>query len=122
MIKTILFDYAGVISPTKDNYVFANKYHKRFKMIPEDLFKKSYKNWDKAAIGKFPRGMFWKEIGKELNIDPDKLRDLVISTFPIDKKLINFIDKIKDRYTIVMVSNQIEDWLEKGIDDNNLKT
>lgn len=121
MIKTILFDYAGVLTPTVDNFVFAEKYHKRFKMTPKKLMKKSYKNWDMAVIGKLPKGKFWKDIGEELSIDPDELRDLVIRTFPIDNELINFIDKTKDHYTIAMVSNQIEDWLEKVIDDNNLK-
>lgn len=121
MIKTIIFDYAGVITPTKNNYIFAKKYHKRFGLTTKELMTKSYNNWRPALISKTAELKFWRELSQELNIDSEELRDLIIKTFPIDSKVIEIIDKIKVRYKIVMLSNQVESWLEKVIDENNLR-
>jgi len=52
MIKTVLFDYAGVITPTKNNYAFALKYGKRFELTPGELMKLTYENWDEGRYGK----------------------------------------------------------------------
>lgn len=121
MIKTIIFDYAGVLTPTRDNSFFAQQYHKRFGLTPQELMKKTYNNFGKAAIGKISDDQFWNDISRELNVDPDEVKDLIIKTFSIDPRMIEIIDKIKDRYTIIMTSNQLEGWLEKVIDDNNLR-
>lgn len=121
MIKTIIFDYAGVITPTKDKSNFAKENHKRFGMEYSELMDILYKNWDKATVGKISYKQYWKELGEKLNTDPEEIKNLTIDTFPVDNRIIELIDKIKDRYTIVMLSNQIEDWLEKVIDDNFLR-
>jgi len=121
MIKTVLFDYAGVISPTKNNYIFAFKNSKVFNLTPEELMKITYENWEIAVVGKLKSTAYWNQIATKLNIKPDKLIELIIKTFPIDKKVVNIIKKTKTNYTTVLFSNQVEDWLEKVIDDNNLR-
>lgn len=121
MIKTLLFDYAGVITPTRDNYTFAQKYHKQFNMEPLELMHKTYLNWDKASVGEISDKQFWSDVGKELNIDPEEIKKMITETFPMEERLIDLIDRIRDQFVIAMVSNQVEDWLEKAIDDNNLR-
>lgn len=121
MIKTILFDYAGVLTPTRNKYNFAVANHERFNIPTEELLNIFYKNWDKAAIGQMSEKEYWEEIGKALQTSPNEIRDLIYEAFPIEKRVVSLIDKIKDRYTLVMVSNQLEDWLEKVIDDNDLR-
>jgi FMN phosphatase YigB (HAD superfamily) len=121
MIKTLLFDYAGVITPTRDNYTFAQKYHKQFNMEPLELMHKTYLNWDKALVGEISDKQFWNDVGKELSIDPKEIKKMITETFTMEERLIDLIDRIRDQYTIAMVSNQVEDWLEKAIDDNNLR-
>lgn len=122
MIKTILFDYAGVITPTRDNLDFAKKYCKRFGLTEQELMEITYTNFGEAAIGKISDERFWGDIAKKLHIDPEEMKKLLIDTFPVDSRMIKLIDKIKDRYIIVMVSNQLESWLEKVIDGNNLRS
>lgn len=121
MIKAVLFDYAGVLTPTRDNYKFARRNYKRFGLKPLELMHKTYQNWNKAVIGEITDKQFWQDVSNELNIDPEQLKNLIIETFPIDKRIVELIDKIKDRYTIVMVSNQVEDWLKRVIDDHRLR-
>lgn len=121
MIKTIIFDYAGVVTQTKNNYIFAKKYHNRFGLTAEELMTKTYNGWKPALTNKKAESEYWKNLSRELNLNSEKLKDLIIKTFPIDPKIIQFIDRIKDRYKILMLSNQVESWLEKVIDENNLR-
>lgn len=58
MIRTIIFDYAGVITPTRDNYTFAQKYSEQFGMEPLDLMEITYKNWDPASLNQIPASEF----------------------------------------------------------------
>lgn len=121
MIKTVLFDYAGVITPTRNNYFFALENSDRFKLDPKELMRISYENWAETVIGKQDCSFFWNNIANKLGIEPDELKDLIISTFPIDKGVVDIIRKTKQKYTTVLFSNQIKDWLEKVINDNNLE-
>lgn len=121
MIKTVLFDYAGVISPTKNNYTFALENSKRFGLSPKELMQMTYENWAETVIGKQKCSIFWGQIAKKLKVEPEELRRLVIETFPVDKRMVDIIRKTKKNYTTVLFSNQIEDWLEKVIDDNKLR-
>jgi len=121
MIKTIFFDYAGVLTATRDKTQFAKENHARFGITTHALLDILYKNWDKAAINEISETEYWEWIGGELKTNPKEIRELVYAAFPIDVRMLEIIDQIKDRYTLVMVSNQLEDWLEKVIDDNNLR-
>ena len=121
MVKTVLFDYAGVISPTKNNYIFALKNSKRFGLSPKELMQITYENWDETAIGKLKSNIFWDLIAGKLGIKPDELMKLIIQTYPIDKRMVDIIERTKVNHITVLFSNQIEDWLEKVIDDNKLR-
>jgi len=121
MIKTVLFDYAGVITPTKNNFDFALKNSERFGMSPDDLMKLTYKNWDEAATGRLESSFFWEQIAGKLKIKPDELISLLIETFPIDERVVDIIRKTKADHTTVLFSNQERTWLEKVIDDNGLR-
>lgn len=121
MIKTILFDYAGVITPTKNNYPFALKYSERFGLTPDEIMKITYEGWGDAAIGKTKSSDFWQGLASKLGIDAEELISLIIETFPLDKRMIKIIENAKGKYTTVLFSNQVEDWLEKVIKDNNFK-
>ena len=121
MIKTLLFDYAGVITPTRNNYVFVEKYHKKYKLKPRELMKITYENWEQTADGKLESKLFWNNIAHKLQTTPPTIRRQILSTYPIDKRLIQLLTKLKEKYTLVLVSNQIRDWLEEVIEQNNLR-
>jgi len=121
MIKTILFDYAGVITPTKNNFLFATKNSKRFGLSPDELMQMTYENWGETALGKLKDSVFWDQIAGKLKISPEELMSLVIETFPVDKRMVELIRKTKIDHTTVLFSNQIKSWLEKVIDDNKLR-
>lgn len=120
-IKTVIFDYAGVLTPTRDNFVFAEKYCKRFKMDKLKLLELTYLDWDKASVNEIPAKIFWQNIAKKLKIEPEALKEMIMDTFELDQRVIDLITNLHKKYTIVLMSNQVEDWLEKVIDDNNLR-
>ncbi len=121
MIKTIIFDYGGVITSTRDHHDFVNKYYRQLGVEKSELLDIFHKDWHQTAINDMSAAKYWQNMGLALNIEPHKVKKMVIDTFPIEKRIIKLIDEIKDRYTLVMMSNQIEDWLEEVIDDNNLR-
>lgn len=121
MIKTILFDYAGVLTPTQNNYSFATKNSKRFGLSPDEIMKITYDGWADTAIGKKKSKDFWNSVSSKLNITSDELLSLIIETFPIDTRMIDLVKETEKKYNTVLFSNQVEDWLEKVIDDNGFK-
>ncbi len=122
MISTLLVDYAGVLTPTKNNLPFAEKYHKEYNLSPETLMELSYTNWEKAATGELNSQLYWEKVASLLKTDPRVLRDRIMSTYPLDKRVITLLEKLTKQYTLVLVSNQIQDWLEEVIDKNSLRT
>lgn len=120
MIKTILFDYAGVLTPVNNNFAFAQKHSKRFGLPADDIMKMTYENWGETALGQQECSIFWGQIAKKLNIDPSELRSLIIETFPLDERMIEIVRKAKKRYTTVLFSNQIKDWIEQVLNENNI--
>ncbi len=121
MIKTIIFDYAGVITPTPDKMEFARKNHLRFGVSVEELLRVFYKNFDRAAVNEISEKEYWEMIGEELKIDPLVIRQEIIEAFPEDPRVVELIKKLKTDYQLIMMSNQIEDWLEEVIDQNSLR-
>jgi len=75
----------------------------------------------KAATGKIESSVFWSEAASKLGIKPEELMDLLVETFPIDKRMVELIRKTKTDRTTVLFSNQVKDWLEKVIDDNDIR-
>lgn len=120
-IKTVIFDYAGVLTPTRDNFIFAEKYYKRFKMDKLALLELTYLGWDEASVNKIPARIFWQNIAKKLKIEPEALKEMIMDTFELDRRVIDLITNLHKNYILVLMSNQVEDWLEKVIDDNNLR-
>ncbi len=120
-IKTIIFDYAGVLTPTRDNFIFAEKYCKRFNIDKLALLKLTYLNWDRASVNEISAKVFWKNVSQKLNIEPETLKKMIMDTFDLDKRVIKLIDGLHKNYVLVLMSNQVEDWLEKVIDENDLR-
>jgi HAD superfamily hydrolase (TIGR01509 family) len=121
MIKVIIFDYSGVLTPTRSFYPYVEENHSQLNLTVEQLYDLLRKDWDKARVNDISSAEYWQNIATALNIDSQKLRRDVILTFPIDDKIIKLLAKLKGRYTTVLLSNQIEDWLKEVIQKNNLK-
>lgn len=121
MITTLLVDYAGVLTPTANNFPFVEQFHEDYGIAPKELMKLSYTNWDRTATGELDSKFYWENLSKLLNTNTSTLRSRIINTYPLDERIIKLLKKLKQKYTLVLVSNQISDWLEEVIEENNLR-
>ena len=122
VIKTILVDYAGVLTETRDNSLFSEKYSDFYGLKPKELMDVFYENWGKAAVASISSTEFWSIIAQRLKVDIVTLKQQVLSTYPLNQQLINFLEQRRQKFNLVMVSNQIEDWIVTVFKQNqNLK-
>lgn len=119
-IKVIILDYAGVITPTKGFSKFIEENHDKFNLSPGELHDLLRKDWNKTKVNQISSKQYWKNAARALGTDEAILRRNVLKTFPIDKRIIRLLAKLKPHYTAVLLSNQIEDWLEEVISINDL--
>ena len=111
MIKsynTIFIDMYGVIlEESKGNFIpytynhFPESEYERIEKILPPLF-------TKAALGEIDSKTFLAELGY---IDPEfTMKDYIENHLTLDKGFIEFAEKVKDKYDLVLLSNDISDW------------
>ncbi len=111
MIKsynTIFIDMYGVIlEESKGNFVpytydhFPESEYERIEKILPPLF-------TKAALGEIDSKTFLAELGY---IDPEfTMKDYIENHLTLDKGFIEFAEKVKDKYDLVLLSNDVSDW------------
>ena len=110
MIKsynTIFIDMYGVIlKESKGNFIpytydhFPESEYERIEKILPPLF-------TKAALGEIDSKTFLAELGY---IDPEfTMKDYIENHLTLDKGFIEFAEKVKDKYDLVLLSNDISD-------------
>lgn len=111
MIKdysTILIDMYGVIiKESKGNFIpytydsFSESEHERIESIINPLFSKA----QKGEIDSFE---FLSHLGFE---NPENaMKDYIQTRLTLDKGFVEFAEKIKDKYQLVLLSNDVGDW------------
>lgn len=119
-IKAIIFDYGGVLTVGRFFNTFAKKYADKFNVDSEELLKIIRENWQLAKVNKINPKLFWERISEYLDYDKDKLRLETIQYFGFREELFKLIQSLKPKYKLVLLSNQIEDWLGEEIKKRNL--
>lgn len=120
MIKVILIDYAGVLTPTQSQIPWVKANTDRFKMTVDELFDCIREDWANAKVNKITSQEYWNRLGRKLKEDPNVLKNELIASFPMNTKVVELVRNLHRHYKTVLVSNQIEDWLEEVIKKNNL--
>lgn len=114
-ITSIIFDYAGVLTPVQGFDEFIEKYYEKYGIDKQSLYEILKKDWSKAKIGQMTAKEYWTRIAKTLGEDPDTLESEVLKTFPLDKNVLKLVKNLKNNYSTVLMSNQIENWIEKSL-------
>ena len=120
MIRAIIFDWGGVITQNGKFMPFVKKYSKKYNKNPEEFHQEMRRVWDKAEIGKESSALFWKETAKYLQIPQKTFEQDLKSFFGFREKIIPLLYKLKENYQLVILSNQIKDWLEEEIPNQGL--
>ncbi len=119
MIKSIIFDWGGVISKKGSYTEFSEIHSKEFNKTPEEIHFIIKKYWNIARINKIKSYDFWKFVSRDLNCGEEYFRNLLKDYVSINYDVLKFIKKIKKNYKLALLSNQIEDWLEEIIRKHN---
>lgn len=114
-IKAIIFDYAGVLTPTEGFDDFIASHKDKLQKTKEEYYYYFKKNWSTLSIGKGDLDIYWTELAKDLGLTVSNTKKMVLDTFPLNRELLTIVKKLKNNYTTVLMSNQIKGWIENEL-------
>ncbi len=109
MIKTIIFDYGGVLGNDPSDFIY-KAVSEKFKINKTKIQDEFFKFIIALEKGEIPEIVFWKKLTKDLRInDYKRLKKVWITTFQkhasVDQKMISLIKKLKNHYKLCLLSN-----------------
>ncbi len=115
MIKTIVFDYTGVISAGPIMSWM------RDKLTPDDpryqLIKESSHLWDLGQIGLWET---YHRIETATGVKSEQIWDVFFDKTQVDCEMITLIQQLKKKYQIVLFSNHLSELLRKLLHKHQL--
>lgn len=125
MIKTIIFDYGGVIGPDSDEWsdhyqdiVIATK-------LPKDFIDKTWtKNAQNMLTGKTDLPDFFKELSLDSNenISSEKLLAIYYASTKINNEIVTYIKSLKNKgYKLLILSNETKSGMQNKINKFHLQ-
>lgn len=123
MLKAIIFDFGGVFSDKANLEKFIQNTIVKFKIDPEEVNKVYSVIWAEAQLGKIDSNIFWEKLGELVGMDSLEFKKYFIeNTTLIERNLYEFVKyHLKGKYKLVILSNQIESWLETVLEENNFR-
>ena len=113
-IRTIIFDFFGVISTEVSPRWFA----KRFSDTEAKLLKEKYMSM--ADVGKYSETELFEYLSLLSGETAEDIYNEFMSYVEINLALVNIILKLKKKYKIVLLSNALDTWLHKILANNDL--
>ncbi len=112
-IRAVIWDVGGVLLRTEDRTPRAQA-AARLGLTDEQLEDLVFDNdlGRRAQLGEIGAQELWKEVGRRLNLPPDKLPWLVNAFFAgdrLDTSLMDFIRTLRPRYKTGVISNAWDD-------------
>lgn len=115
MIKAIIFDWAGVLA--EDG--FWSWLNKNISDI--EVRKDSYQALsEKVDGGDIEHDVFMQHLSEASGKSPEQIWSEVKSEIKLNHELIDFIQSLKPKYTIALLSNFTFPWLNEVISENKL--
>lgn len=109
MIKHIIFDAMGVVFTESDDtndlllpYVLEKK--------PDITKEKVLSLYHEASLGNISAQSFWQGVGFSQEDIPLIQKDYLETRLTLDPEFVECVEKIKDKYTISLLSNDIGEW------------
>jgi putative hydrolase of the HAD superfamily len=112
VINTIIFDYAGVLTPTQGFDTFIDKYSGELKLTKEQLYVFLKRNWQSASTGNISSNIYWSNLANDIGLSIEATKKNIVGTFPLNNNIFKVIKKLKENYNTVLMSNQIRGWIE----------
>lgn len=114
MIKAIVFDYGGVLTLHGTFDEWYPLCAQRYGSNPGELKAIFTEQWRKARVGEIDSRLLWQKLAGVVQQPPAHLRKEWIDWFGIRKEMYPLLSKLKEKYTLALLSNQIKDWMEEA--------
>ena len=108
MIKTLIFDFAGVLTKGRCFPQLAINLGKQFNIDPSIIEKQLYGTENEYLLGNESTEDFWKNSCSELGIPFDDFTNAFKSWYELDSEILAFIKELKKNYQIILHSDNFE--------------
>lgn len=125
MIRAIVFDLGGVVFTSDGgSYETRDLLAKNLKIDGERLHNCWFKFKNKLITGKMSEDEYLKYVISELklNLSLEKMKEEIRSYNEIDKSMVELIMKLKRKYSLFALTNDIHEWIEYRINKFNLRS
>ena len=127
MIKAIIFDYGGVLTKKASLRDFCDFYSKKYNLNAEKMKELMIRLWLEARVSNIDSNEFWKQLASYSNKGISKFKKDFMNFGGFRNELYDFvIENLKDKYTLGILTNQLESGLEpiikdKKFDETNIR-
>jgi putative hydrolase of the HAD superfamily len=115
MIKALIFDFAGVIG-VDAYWVWLEENVPDF-ALQRDYFQAISDQVDRAEI---PNQEFVRLIAERVGVNSEEVWPQIYDKLVINNELVAFIEQLKKKYRIALLSNYTYEWLEEVLARQNL--
>ncbi len=108
MIKTIIFDFGGVISIGKFFPVVSSSLGEKFGLDEKSIREKLYAHETEYMSGRDSTFIFWEKTCKEFGIPYQDFVDVFNSSYQLNTEMLALVKRLKDRYQVILHSDNFE--------------
>jgi len=113
MIKAIIFDFGGVLSTDDDIPKFWQENGRKLGVDPKRGAEIALPIWMEARIGKIDSEIYWEKLGIFTKMGAEEFKKYFIGCTGFRDELLGYIkERLKGKYKLAILSNQIESWFE----------
>jgi len=117
MIKSIIFDWGGVIAHGGSWEQISEKYEEMFSLSRGNVYPHLYKWYNKLKVSKINEEQFWSGFLGEVGIplkEKERLKEMVLSSTDgnVDRRILDLIKQLKKNYFVGLLTNHVEFWFE----------
>jgi len=109
-ISAIIFDFGGVLSSDDDLKDIGKFLAKKYQLPIKVLDDVTWQGWKKARLNPKYDPAFWREVADALGISEKRLQAEYLAFPKYLPEVAELVRKLRKRYIIGMLSNQIETW------------
>lgn len=108
MIKTIIFDFAGVLTTKRCFPVVAERLSKKFGIDKELIQKRLYAHEADYLLGNESTKGFWEKVCKDLDVPFNDFRTMLASWYDLNEQVLSLVATLKAKYQLILLSDNFE--------------
>jgi len=117
MIKAVIFDWGGVLSPC-NNRAAAKHFAEKYGVIEEDIYKDMDNLEDEFNVSNEDNSAYYREIGSKYDIKPEEVKS-VLNNVPV-WDVFSYVKTLKGKVRLFVLSNQMKPRTDAIKNDNDL--